>query len=201
MLSTARHASIAVFVLYLAASTWPGSPAPPSSPAPSPVPSTVPSTAQDPSQSTTPDTPKRHAWIGVERDGVVILQHGVDPALAQHLARCPPPGPVRPGDRLTVAHNCATRITPLPARQRLALGLRLNVNTASSSDLQAVSGIGPALARRIIARRPYAALADLEKVRGIGPVRRQRLTSSLTPAPPPPLWPSLTSGASTLRRP
>lgn len=199
MRSTARHASIAVFVLCLAASTWPGSPASPSSLAPST--SQVPSPAHGQAQSTAPDTLRRRAWIGVERDGVVILQQGVDPALAQHLARCPPPGPVRPGDRLSVDQNCSTRITPLPARQQLALGLRLDVNTASSSDLQAVSGIGPALARRIIARRPYTTLADLERVSGIGPVRRQRLTSSLTPAPPPPLWPSSTSDASTLRRP
>lgn len=50
---------------------------------------------------------------------------------------------------------------------------RIDVNTASAEDLQSISGIGPALADRIVAyRTQYGAfrrLEDLENVRGIGP--------------------------------
>lgn len=178
MHSTARHAATALFLLCLAASTWPGTPAPRQA---------LEAGAQ---------------WIGVERDGVLTLQHGVDSALLRDVQDCPPDDPIRPGDRIVLTDDCATTIAPLSARQRLALGVRLDINTASLTELQAVSGIGPALARRIVARRPYATLADLERVRGIGPVRRGRLTSSLTPAPLPPLWPSSTPlDASTLQKP
>lgn len=180
MRSTARHCAIALVVLALAAAAWPGTPAP--QPVSKPAPG--------------------GAWIGVVRDGVTTLQRGLGTALARRLARCRSTTPIFAGDRLFVAPDCAIRRTPLPAKARLALGLPLNVNTASSAELQVVAGIGPALARRIIARRPYARLEDLEKVRGIGPVRRARLTSSLTPAPPPLLWPSSTPpDASTPRTP
>ncbi|MBS1250243.1 MAG: ComE operon protein 1 [Chloroflexi bacterium] len=43
-----------------------------------------------------------------------------------------------------------------------------NLNTASASSLENLPGIGPSLAERIIANRPYAAVEDLRKVQGIG---------------------------------
>lgn len=177
MRSTARHAATALFLLCLAASTWPGTAA-----------KAVDARCAD--------------WIGVDDAGVLTLRCGVDPALARILQRCPPDAPIRRGDRVILSPDCATTIAPLGAAQRLALGLRIDVNTASSTELQVVSGIGPATARRIVARRPYARLVDLERVRGIGPTRRAALTASLTLARPPLLWPSSTpSGASTPRKP
>lgn len=47
--------------------------------------------------------------------------------------------------------------------------LIVNINTATSDQLQTLPGIGPALAVLIVADRPYAAVADLERVQGIGP--------------------------------
>lgn len=44
----------------------------------------------------------------------------------------------------------------------------LNLNTASKNDLQSIKGIGPVLAERIIAGRPYRTVDDLRKVNGIG---------------------------------
>lgn len=48
---------------------------------------------------------------------------------------------------------------------------RVNVNTAEEADLTNLPGIGPALARAIIAGRPYHEVADLGRVPGIGPKR------------------------------
>lgn len=43
----------------------------------------------------------------------------------------------------------------------------LDLNTASKEGLQSIKGIGPVLAERIIAGRPYRAVDDLLKVKGI----------------------------------
>lgn len=47
----------------------------------------------------------------------------------------------------------------------------ININTAAAEELQELPNIGPALARSIIAARPFAAVADLGRVPGIGPKR------------------------------
>ena len=44
----------------------------------------------------------------------------------------------------------------------------MDVNTASAAELKELPGIGPALARRIIAGRPYRSVNDLIEVEGIG---------------------------------
>ncbi|HHQ0097550.1 TPA: ComEA family DNA-binding protein, partial [Listeria monocytogenes] len=44
----------------------------------------------------------------------------------------------------------------------------INLNTASSEDLQLLPLIGPALAEKIIAERPYQSIDDLKKINGIG---------------------------------
>jgi competence protein ComEA len=60
----------------------------------------------------------------------------------------------------------------------------LNVNTATPAELEALPGIGPALAQRIVEYRsamgPLRSLADLEKVRGIGPKTAARLAPYVT---------------------
>ncbi|MFH1086232.1 MAG: ComEA family DNA-binding protein [Chloroflexota bacterium] len=52
-------------------------------------------------------------------------------------------------------------------------GTRVNINTANAADLDALPGIGPALAGRIIAYRqaqgPFRTTADVMQVNGIGP--------------------------------
>ncbi len=51
----------------------------------------------------------------------------------------------------------------------------LNINTATESELQSIRGIGPVLAKRIIAGRPYRTVNDLLKVKGIGPKRLEKI--------------------------
>ncbi|MFC5850153.1 ComEA family DNA-binding protein [Deinococcus petrolearius] len=46
---------------------------------------------------------------------------------------------------------------------------RVNLNTATEEQLEALPRIGPALAARLVAARPYRSLADLDRVRGVGP--------------------------------
>lgn len=44
----------------------------------------------------------------------------------------------------------------------------INANTASSEELQTIPGIGPVLAARIIAARPFRSVEDIDLVSGIG---------------------------------
>lgn len=69
------------------------------------------------------------------------------------------------------------------------LGYPIDLNRADAALLEILPGIGPALARRIVADRAqhgfFAAVEDLERVPGIGPhlLRRLRATEMLTIRP------------------
>ncbi|HAV65006.1 MAG TPA: DNA-binding protein [Verrucomicrobiales bacterium] len=52
---------------------------------------------------------------------------------------------------------------------------RTDLNEASFEELQKLPGIGPVLAERIIARRPFTTIDELEKVKGIGAKTMERL--------------------------
>jgi competence protein ComEA len=50
-----------------------------------------------------------------------------------------------------------------------------DLNTATEKELQSIKGIGPVLAARIIAGRPYKTVNDLLEVKGIGPKRLEKI--------------------------
>lgn len=75
---------------------------------------------------------------------------------------------------------CRVEPRPMEAARRLALGLRLDANAEPVDGLLAVPGIGPRLAEKIRAARPFHSETDLERVRGIGPRTRARLVRYLT---------------------
>lgn len=61
-----------------------------------------------------------------------------------------------------------------------AAGSLIDINTATSRELESLSGIGPSLAARIIDGRPYRRVRDLLGVRGIGPRTLERLETLIT---------------------
>lgn len=75
---------------------------------------------------------------------------------------------LRDGERLTVPHRAAPPAIP-SAGDRIPV----DVNTASVDMLDDLPGIGPVLARRIVAHRerhgPFHRLEDLLQIDGIGP--------------------------------
>ena len=56
---------------------------------------------------------------------------------------------------------------------------RVDINTASKAELESVKGVGPAIAEKIIANRPYKSLEELGKA-GLSAKKIRSLKSSLT---------------------
>jgi len=77
------------------------------------------------------------------------------------------------------------RTNAVPA-QATVTPTAMDVNTATFEELQKLPGIGPKLAERIIAHRPFKTLADLDRVPGIGPATLKRLEPLILVRPPAP---------------
>lgn len=70
----------------------------------------------------------------------------------------------------------------MPGAALLALGLKLDLNTASLGDLLLVPHLRPGIAAAIVAgrsRKPWANLDDLLEIRGVGPKTIQKLRAYL----------------------
>ena len=77
-------------------------------------------------------------------------------------------------------------VPPQPSVQKPAPsdGSRININTATSQELQTLRGIGPALAQRIVEYRQtsggFSTVNDLTNVKGIGPKTLEKIRDSIT---------------------
>ena len=90
---------------------------------------------------------------------------------------------------LTPLGNLQTTI-PSPTRQipqrsdHPLKRVRVNINQATTSELETVPGLGPALSQRIVQYRkvkgPFLKLEDLVKVRGIGSNNLEKIRDYLT---------------------
>ncbi|MEZ4381542.1 MAG: helix-hairpin-helix domain-containing protein [Nannocystaceae bacterium] len=127
----------------------------------------------------------------VEVDGVLRC----DRAAPRHLAElcgdeaAQSSAAIRSGDALRSASVCAANPKTrggdwgrMAAEDLQALELPTNVNEAAPEELASLPRIGPVLAARIVAARPFASVAELARVRGIGPktlakLRRRARTS------------------------
>ncbi len=73
---------------------------------------------------------------------------------------------------------------PKRAAKAAAPTIIVNVESATAAEIEALPGIGPSLARRIVEDRrvhgPFGSLAGLQRVRGVGPALVGRLLGRVT---------------------
>jgi len=85
--------------------------------------------------------------------------------------------PDRVGERIP-------RVTLGRGADEVAVSFPININTANASTLQALTGIGPAFAGRIVEYRTeqggFSDVEELINVSGIGPVTMERLRPFVT---------------------
>ena len=64
------------------------------------------------------------------------------------------------------------------------LGALININTATQTELESLSGIGPVYAKAIIQYRlengPFEKIEDIQEVKGIGPVTFEKIRSNIS---------------------
>jgi competence ComEA-like helix-hairpin-helix protein len=116
--------------------------------------------------------------------GVYSFDH--PPTLAEVWRRAGGPE-TRPSDDQKLASGSRVEITPagryrlarMSGPQLLTLGLALDLNAATAQDLEALPGIGPVLARRILdyrtAHGQFKKIDDLMQVSGIGPKKLEKM--------------------------
>ncbi len=87
---------------------------------------------------------------------------------------------VNPHSAAPTAPGHSLDITP-SVGAAAAMGRPISLNLATQAELEMLPGIGPSLARRIMAGRPYARFEDVDRVKGIGPAKLARLRGRVAP--------------------
>lgn len=137
-------------------------------------------------------------WAGVFTCLVLAGQVSAEPAPRRITATCDPAvtpliavdgvlrcesvpacddAAVQAGDVFMTAGACVLRRGRMAGDDLEALAIPVDVATASEDELASLPGIGPELARRIAAARPFQSVEDLLRVDGIGPKRLAALRS------------------------
>lgn len=74
-------------------------------------------------------------------------------------------------------------LSRISGNQLMAMGKRISLNKASQGDLEAVPGIGPKLAERIVENRSasgqFSSIDELRRVHGVGPKKIEDLAQHL----------------------
>src|SRR5947208_4843878 len=86
---------------------------------------------------------------------------------ATRLANSSPWIPPIPTPSSSIAASSPAEAKKPHAKEKIALG-RIDINKATEKEMKMIPGIGPVVAGRIIAARPFRTADDLKKVSGIG---------------------------------
>ena len=81
---------------------------------------------------------------------------------------------------LTMAIPAVRAEAPSAAIAKGSAAGPVDLNTADEATLESLPGVGPALAKQIIAGRPFSSADELAKVKGIGPAKLAALRNQVT---------------------
>ena len=136
-------------------------------------------------KSNTRRTAPRRRHDGASFDSTGVLTQGTGVVSASGF---PPPGPridvdsrarAIPADR-----SGRPRAPTSPAPPGGEENLQIDLDQAAAVEIERLPGIGPALARRIVASRdslgPFGTMAGLGRVKGVGPATLQRVARLVT---------------------
>jgi len=100
------------------------------------------------------------------RFSVFVSGEKVGPRATPRAKSCSPI-PATPTLRPSIATNSPIEVKRSHGKEKTELG-KIDINTATEKELRMIPGIGPVMAARIIAARPFRSADDLKKVNGIG---------------------------------
>jgi competence protein ComEA len=93
---------------------------------------------------------------------------------------------------LTLAAWLITALTPAVAQSvssktrvttSSSTSAKVDVNTADAQTLETLPGVGPSIAQKIVAGRPYNSLQDLEKVKGLSAAKVEAMKNQVAFGP------------------
>jgi competence protein ComEA len=116
----------------------------------------------------------RAGWYEADDLAAAARASGAEPA---SLASAP----IADGDTVRLDAGWALPIRALPGSPTRVFGGRISLNSATQAELESLPHVGPTLAARIIAGRPYRTAADVNRVKGIGPATFAAIAPSIGP--------------------
>jgi competence protein ComEA len=117
---------------------------------------------------------------------VAVGKAAAAPATAPAAEKKPKAAPaVKPAEKKAPA------TTPAPA----AAAAPVDLNTADQKALESLPGIGPALAKKIVAGRPFKSVDDLSRIKGMTTSKIDAIKDKVTVAAAKPLTPTPTPAA------
>jgi competence protein ComEA len=74
---------------------------------------------------------------------------------------------VKPEQKIYIPPKNAQPLANISFPVQQQAGSKVNINSANNSQLEEISGVGPATSQKIIAGRPYQSCEDINKLKGV----------------------------------
>lgn len=91
---------------------------------------------------------------------------------------------IKTGSKITINKDGSAQIGRMSGEKHIVFSIPLDINMATAQDFEALPGIGPKLAQKIVETREklggFKTIDDLKKVKGIGNKKFEKIMDKLT---------------------